>query len=272
MIAFAAVLQLSAVNQETSRQENGKNSDEKANISSAPRVTVIAPPIISRQPSTIQGDGITTKNDIPKLDWFGLTPDSLTARSTVILTFFTFLLGFFTYFLWRSTQKAVRGGTDALDLARKEFISTHRPRLRVRWISNEGRDYGNIWRARMIIVNVGDTNATIEGIGADIGRRDPYTMKWIDPGLDIDIIKKRMGFGLIFESGQSEFISFESQAKISSSDMTDLANGRYELCAVGFIIYHDDNNTLRRTGFIWKWNIKTETFDPIESHEYAYED
>jgi len=73
----------------------------------------------------------------------------------------------------------------AINLANKEFIASHRPRLVVRYVS-EGRRAtatGDVPIYFVTVANTGDTEATITGVGADAGLRDSTTKQWIGPGL-----------------------------------------------------------------------------------------
>ena len=75
-------------------------------------------------------------------------PTNLTAISTVVIAIFTVVLAVVAYVQARLLRKSI-------DLARAEFLSTHRPRIVVREVYLDGKEI------RFRLVNVGDTPATI---------------------------------------------------------------------------------------------------------------
>src|SRR5207302_628079 len=75
----------------------------------------------------------------------------------------------FTFTLWIATNKQARLTHDVIELGNKEFIATHRPKIRLRRIRpiiplkpNEPAE------ALIEAANIGDTKATIFEIGVDI--------------------------------------------------------------------------------------------------------
>jgi hypothetical protein len=76
--------------------------------------------------------------------------------------------------------------TDALNLARQEFVANHRPRVILRYIqgpfeNEEGHQF--VW---VTFVNIGANTATIEAFGADLAKRWADTDDWASPGLDAE--------------------------------------------------------------------------------------
>jgi hypothetical protein len=63
---------------------------------------------------------------------------------------FTLVLAVSTLLLWWATLSVSRS-------AKREFIATHRPKLRVRFIDHQGFDQNLHWSAFLVIANVGDT-------------------------------------------------------------------------------------------------------------------
>ena len=67
--------------------------------------------------------------------------DAVTAVATVFIALFTLTL-------WLSTKKMMAATKAAVDLASKEFIATHRPKVIVRFIQgpfHDENDYGFVW-------------------------------------------------------------------------------------------------------------------------------
>ena len=92
----------------------------------------------------------------------------LEAHNGAITAIATGFIGWFTYTLWRSSEKMwvatadqVRITNTALQLAREEFNATHRPKLRVRRMKPH-LTAGTLVRVQYVIVNVGETTATIK--------------------------------------------------------------------------------------------------------------
>jgi hypothetical protein len=70
-----------------------------------------------------------------------------------------------------------------VSLARQEFIATHRPRLRVRIVQTAPLQPEQAVRGSLVIVNVGEGDATVVNIGADIACRRDHAFD--QPGLNI---------------------------------------------------------------------------------------
>jgi len=105
--------------------------------------------------------------------------DAATAIATVFIALFTFTL-------WQSTKGMMAATRNAVDLARQEFIATHRPRMILRYIQGPFyNDQGHrfVW---VTFVNTGANNAIIEAFGADLALRRDDDDEWETPGLDAD--------------------------------------------------------------------------------------
>lgn len=166
--------------------------------------------------------------------------DAATALATVFIALFTFTL-------WQSTKGMMAATQKAVDLARQEFIATHRPRLIVRYIqgpfhNDEGHRF--VW---ITIVNTGANNAMIEAFGADLALRRDDDDEWEAPGLDAGL---KTIEPIVLACGQRHV--FTATAK--TSDATEQAifrdaSGDHQLCAVGMVRYKDVNGVARDTGF-----------------------
>jgi hypothetical protein len=153
------------------------------------------------------------------------------------------------FFIWqlRLIRTSLTATQNAVDLARQEFIATHRPRVVVRYIQGPFRNedgYRFIW---ITIVNTGINDAVIEQFGADLALRRDEDDEWETPGLDAD---PKTIEPIVLTCGQRHV--FTATAK--SSDATDQAIFRdtwddHQLCAVGVVRYKDGNGVARHTGF-----------------------
>lgn len=152
-------------------------------------------------------------------------------------------------------------------LTRREFVVTHRPRLRVRIIETDG--LGGM--TFITVVNVGETTATIVGIVGVFGLK--RGARWLSgrpnlrferplPKEDNPVLKcgERRGFGM-------------SMNTPDPAEIIEIENGREVLHAVGVVRYRDDIGTVRATGFCWAYEPSDrEFFNPEKTTEYNYED
>lgn len=198
--------------------------------------------------------------------------DVLVAVSAVVSAVFAGILALFTLRLIKVGGDQHQAAMKALDLANQEFISTHRPRLRIRGIVNHGSGFDNFWTGNVIIANVGETDAIIDSMGMDIARRRRGTLKWIERDPDISVVDKGPPHNPILAGGESRIFSIKSGQQIDATAQIDVTSGVHELCAVGLVRYHDRNGVTRYTGFLWNWNSIGERFDPTSDPQYAYED
>ena len=85
-----------------------------------------------------------------------------------VIAFGTILIGVFTYVLYRSTNKLWEAGEKQFRLARAEFLSTHRPKIRIKhvWLMNEFW-YDHPLRVKIVCVNHGTTDARLIDYGVD---------------------------------------------------------------------------------------------------------
>jgi hypothetical protein len=176
------------------------------------------------------------------LDFLEKYNGALTAVATACIAAFTIVLA-------RVTGKQARLTTDALNLARQEFVATHRPRIILRYIqgpfeTEEGHQY--IW---VSFVNIGANTAIIEAFGADLAKRWDDTYDWAIPGLDaapneISPIVLTCGQRHVFTVTARGAPDKELELQIFREAVSD-----YQLCAVGVIRYKDGNGVARDTGF-----------------------
>jgi hypothetical protein len=168
------------------------------------------------------------------------------------------------YFLGRAekTSQALA------NLAREEFVATHRPRIIVRFLqgpfhNDEGHEF--YW---LTLANVGETAATVTEIGADLARRNIESRNWTIPGLDAS---PKPVSPIVLESGQRHTTTITAKRPVSDVDMFGDATGTFELCAVGLVRYEDRNGRRRETAF-FRTNRGGEGFEASTNKEEEYED
>jgi hypothetical protein len=190
------------------------------------------------------------------------TPDERTnqaiARYTRELAYFTAILAIATIALGIGTVIQIR-------LSRREFLSTHRPKLRIRRIFlRDPLAINQVIQIRMLVVNVGDTDATLDelGLAAYVGDAQvaaeptPYpTQRPIPPGNQAIIDWNGPVYSVI--------------------DSAHLAQGGW-LHALGVINYRDDIQIIRTTAFARRYVPSLRRFVPVPANhpesDREYED
>jgi hypothetical protein len=180
--------------------------------------------------------------------------NNLTAISTFVIAIFTVVLAAVGYSQARLIRKSI-------DLARKEFVSTQRPKLRVRniTITQQGWMAGHRFQlfregepisGQFFVSNIGGTAATITesfcmvfATSTGLPMRRPYEGK---DGNTIVAPRK-------LEPGQSAvgIISADPLGP-EAEDIVDF-RGSWRLYIIGWIEYTDEMKTRRRTAFCRLW-------------------
>jgi hypothetical protein len=198
------------------------------------------------------------------LDFLEKYNGALTAVATAFIAAFTIVLA-------RVTGRQARLTTDALNLARQEFVANHRPRVILRYIqgpfeNEEGRQF--VW---VTFVNIGANTATIEAFGADLAKRWADTDDWASPGLDAE--PKEIS-PIVLACGQRHFFIVTARevpgAELELQIFRE-ATSDYQLCAVGMIRYRDSVGVARDTGFFRVVRGKEFMFSEHDS-EMEYQD
>jgi hypothetical protein len=191
------------------------------------------------------------------LNWL-IDPINLIAISMVVIAAFTIVLAVVGYVQARLIRKSI-------DLARQEFIATHRPRIIVRFVQgpvDDGKEPEFVW---VSIANVGEAPATITAVGYGLARRKGRN-NWLPPGLAAglqDISPTVLDCG-----GRLRF-------KVSAQDVTNEAAASAlhdgELCAVGQIRYQDGNGRRLEMAFL-RVHDGQGNFTPSDNPEDEYQD
>ncbi len=190
---------------------------------------------------------------------------------------------FFTATLWRATSGMLRVTNASLKLARDEFLSTHRPKIRVKnvWLI-EPIAAQKVIAVDVLFVNIGNGTAIIHTFGIDFSVVDNAV--GILPGnLEPPIVE---GF-----SGSTCGLGFtirvegiRSKTPLDENTVSAIMNGQRMLCCFGKVEYFDsgppETRRIRRTSFYRVFKpfprasdgmgrfIKSEKSDP----DYEYED
>ena len=210
------------------------------------------------------------------------------AIATGVLAALTFILACIAggqllmfWFQLRLTQKAVAdaekaacSARESADLARQEFVASHRPRMAVRrltWIIDAGGSHIGVSYA---IKNVGDGPGTVAAISAKVwnasSREDlPPVPPYVDaqqvniPLKSGDWIDTRhtMDSGLI--NDLAFLIGFENVRK---------GDPKPNMLFLGYIDYVDNEGRKLQTGFLRRFDFELGRFEPIQHPDYEYQD
>jgi hypothetical protein len=198
--------------------------------------------------------------------WYG----GYVFNASIITALATAAIGYFTYTLYTTSTEQARLTRESIDLARQEFISTHRPKILVYGFSFFGaaleraEDIDDPVRISFRYVNTGDSPAQIKMIGTKIVHLFKPTMppeidfkfKQIDPPVEVE--SGRHGFRLTSDG-------FDQEKFIANS-----ATDTYSVVCVGVIIYADDNGTDRQMGFCRRYDDASDRWVAMDEPEYEY--
>jgi hypothetical protein len=169
---------------------------------------------------------------------------------------FTLVLAFANIGMWFATIGLYQGNKSQLRLARDEFLSSHRPRMRLKhmWLTHD-----TAWRMsgplefNLDIVNIGNTEGFITWInytsillppGQRLPQRPPYDEMPFGPHVRITRFRTNTtlapGITLAREV---------CDGALDHHEIQDILWGRTRLYLIGTIEYFDQRGGLRQTGF-----------------------
>ena len=187
----------------------------------------------------------------------------------------SFIIAAFTATLWIATRQQGALTKDSIELARKEFVVTHRPKVIIRFIQGPWQDviaeqkFQYIW---ITLVNVGESVATIGAIGADLARKlalpRGHEDEWSSPGLDA---APKPVEAIILKSGERYSFKVIAKSPYTESELFEDVQETHLLCAVGGVRYADSQGLVRETGFhrVFK---ERDGFVPSKNAEDEYQD
>jgi hypothetical protein len=188
--------------------------------------------------------------------------------ATVILAIATVALVIATVGLVIMAVLQSRDMKASVDLARAEFVATHRPRVIVRLIQEPWYETGSMIRkAWVTVVNVGVNPAILEEFGGDIAYRNRYG--WLPPGLDASP-KEIASVTLL--SGQRHRFTVSAKLPYTDNDAFYVATGDRSTHIVGSLKYLDGQGVVRETAFSRTYDELAETFSISEDPEEEYQD
>lgn len=199
-------------------------------------------------------------------------------RGVAITALATIAIAVFTLTLYRATTAQGRLTRESIDLARKEFISTHRPRIALRNVyAVQSQDFPIT--VTFSLVNSGETDAWIiqSAIVVEFPHRPDLML--------IPESKNRMDIALFGPLKAGELRTFVhidkylqwnsaeiSQHAISVDDATHRRFMQKGLFFVGQIAYRDDLGTIRYLVFRHRYESDRSRFYPYQDTELNYAD
>jgi hypothetical protein len=175
---------------------------------------------------------------------------------------FTVFLAVFTGRLWWSTDKLWRQTKESVDLARNEFLSSHRPELRLKliWLASaDGQRFdprlegGRPITVRLDIVNIGRnaalvycTNfvAIVLPFGQRLPQRPPYNDEATHQFFKTYLGNFRLESGITLQTHATD-----TRHPPTIEDIREIREGTRRLYCVGVIEYSDDAGRPRQTAF-----------------------
>lgn len=189
----------------------------------------------------------------------------------------TVLIGIFTLVLALVTGRQARLTRETIEVARQEFISSHRPKIIVHSVeithnSVPMRNEPTVG-ASVVYFNVGDTPARIIEINAKISMRPLPLQSGLGVGIGVRLAGLPVPKELV-ESGHPNFVAVFSDQTLEqvrfaekSSDGRDRDGG---LVCIGMIAYEDGRRARHETGFCRRLETTTERWVQMDHHEYEY--
>lgn len=167
----------------------------------------------------------------------------IVAGFTTVLAVSTIGLWLATVSLQRTTNSLWEAGERQFDLARREFLTTHRPRIRFKhvWLLSEFK-YDTPLIGHVTCINSGPADAVIFQYGIkfsliEMGKLLPVPSQFQHLRTDITL-----------PSGVS--LPFPDTTYIpTKSDEENIRSGRARLFFAGFLLYHDGIGNIRTTAF-----------------------
>jgi hypothetical protein len=196
-----------------------------------------------------------TDNQINENWWRWLTKDPV-ADATMVLAAVTGILAFVSIFQIR--------------LSRREFIATHRPRIRVRGLHIADPN-GDVTGDPVVVMffahNVGETPATLTGVMGTIH----ITRNTTAPLPANLAFGYRQQLNIILSAGEQEIFMIEDGTIVPEAMRTAVYTGDRPLYCIGAMQYRDDNGVERTTGFCRRFYFRPPRSETETNSEYEYE-
>lgn len=168
-----------------------------------------------------------------------------------IIAVSTIIIAFFTGTLWIATSRQGQIATESIRLAREEFISTHRPRIRVKhiWLTKESNLWGDKDIApELIFVNHGDSEGFITELRCNLLLVSKSN--FIERGILNNELPIPFEPPMRIAPGVTNVFSVEVvKAHLEEHDHWAIRKGTQVLYCIGDIEYRDGMGNPRKTAF-----------------------
>ncbi len=193
----------------------------------------------------------------------------------------------FTGTLWYSTKRLWEASERQFQLARTEFLSSHRPKMRLKhmWLIDQiAWRRGGPFEVNLDIVNVGNTSGFITWINFDTiilppGRRLPQRPPYDEFSGDPDLRTTRFRTNAELLSGVTLFRHVSDGQILDDDGVREILWGEKQLYLFGTIEYVNFTG-IRQTGFCRRFTYESYPpsqddfgrFEIHKDHDYEFED
>jgi hypothetical protein len=186
------------------------------------------------------------------IDFLQTYNGAVTAAATVFIAVFTIVLAIVSRRQARLTRASI-------DLANKEFIASHRPRIRVRRITPIGGLLLPNTQLNFLVeaANIGDTKATVVEVGMDVYvAGEPFNA----------VPRPYPNFPPLI-AGKEVRMTITTLRALSEAQIDAIEVGTSEWRLLGIINYADDNGVMRSTSLARVYNRAMGRFIPVTEHD-----
>ena len=189
---------------------------------------------------------------------------SSVATFTALLVGVTALLAIIAIWQGFQLKSTVKVTKESVDLARQEFLSTHRPKIILRDAFCNDNEIGNPIVVTYTLVNIGETGARIVLGGVEVqvitgGTFSPDQAPSVNEGCSgID--------GLFLEPGEERKMTHYSHRHWRTDDSSRHAfsENLFGVFFCGHLIYEDDRKVRRHTAFWRKYDLAASRFYVVD--------
>jgi hypothetical protein len=178
----------------------------------------------------------------------------------------TAVIGAYTIVLSRVTGRQAALTRESIDLARQEFIATHRPKIIVYGVDVKlPGDTGNDRQVHFRYVNVGDSEAVVTSISSciHVARKDR-------PPAGLELHRHTViRHPILCKSGEHGFAITPDSVSFINLVRSGKPPNEAVFC-VGVIAYRDKNDIERLTGFCRRYDGNSERWLQLADHDYEY--
>lgn len=199
-----------------------------------------------------------------------MTPEGWTAAATCAIALFTVVLAWVASYQARLTRQTI-------DLARNEFLSTHRPRIVIHSMElafdvGQNPDRPTVG-AELIYFNNGSTDAQIVEIACRITRRTFPLQSGIwaagNPEAQQAVPANKISGGGKGHIRVKSEIDLYTERGMQEAELGKVAPNRGIVC-MGLIAYSDGRGVRRETGFCRRLDAVAERWVSVDAPEYEY--